>query len=716
MLNRLTRVMSVGLLFVPTTCSDHQPTSPFDGPPPVVQQRDGGLDAGASPDDGLIDDVDGPSSVADLTLGGPCADDGQCDDGVECTFDRCDQQYMRCRFTPDDSVCQDDLYCNGVEVCGSRGCRAGEVVTCDDGTSCTIDRCVEAEGTCQHEERDADRDGDVDARCGGTDCDEGDPSIAGIFEEICGNQRDDDCDRQIDEEECEAPLHDTCDTALEVTASGTYPLRPFAASSDIAASCSTTAQRDLVVEVVTERAHDVLFTVTAPTGAVGIARFERCGSLDTERQCRASSTDETGLQVARLLARDLPEGRHAFVVYSDGLEELEAQVELNEATSTPSNETCGTAAMLLPGVSTVVDLRDALPDVQSQCGEELADRVYRFELDQPSDVRVFAAPSDGFGRPSVSLRGADCVNDELRCAQGEGAELYYRALPAGEHSLAVSTTVPSLVDLLLQVSPETAVPAGDNCEAAPELAAGTTLNIDTRDFADDLNLGCLASGRDAVLRLSLEEPADVLLIARLSAGDHGAVGLAPIDACEEQAALGCVEGTTSPLRLARHRLLAGSYAVVVESQLGAPVQVMALVRKAAPPTLATHAEDCETVVDIPPQGGFFQGNTNRAVADFSGSCDVRGATLTGAGDQLLRLVLTDRRRVILDMSGSAFNTLLDLREGPECPGTEVRCAASTDSGRSYIDMVLEPAEYYVQLDGYAGGEGQWFLEVFSLEP
>ena len=53
----------------------------------------------------------------DPTLGGPCTEDGQCDDQIPCTADRCDQTLKRCRNTPDDGLCQDDVYCNGKERC-----------------------------------------------------------------------------------------------------------------------------------------------------------------------------------------------------------------------------------------------------------------------------------------------------------------------------------------------------------------------------------------------------------------------------------------------------------------------------------------------------------------------------------------------------------------------------------------------------------------------
>ena len=97
------------------------------GPP----DTDGGLNVG--PDAG------------DATLGGPCADDDQCDDGIPCTSDRCDQELQRCRHLPDDQQCA-TMRCiaHGEERCDPKlGCQAGAPVTCADSDPCTIDTCIE---------------------------------------------------------------------------------------------------------------------------------------------------------------------------------------------------------------------------------------------------------------------------------------------------------------------------------------------------------------------------------------------------------------------------------------------------------------------------------------------------------------------------------------------------------------------------------------------
>ena len=216
-----------------------------DGRDLLVVQHEAGVDAG---DDGARD----AEAEIDPTLGGPCTEDAQCEDSIDCTFDRCDLALSRCRNTPDDSLCQDADYCNGKERCVLRqGCAPGPVVTCQDDTPCTIDRCIEATKSCEHLQRDVDGDGDPDDHCvGKKDCDDHDPTVSSTRTEICGNFKDDNCNGAVDEQPCAVAANDQCASAMTVTAPGTFLLSTVAAKKDYAATCTVTspaAARDIVV-------------------------------------------------------------------------------------------------------------------------------------------------------------------------------------------------------------------------------------------------------------------------------------------------------------------------------------------------------------------------------------------------------------------------------------------------------------------------------------
>jgi len=82
--------------------------------------------------------------------------------------------------------------------------------------------------------------------------------------------------------------------------------------------------------------------------------------------------------------------------------------------------------------------------------------------------------------------------------------------------------------------------------------------------------------------------------------------------------------------------------------------------------------------------------------------------------QLLHLRLNRKSRVILDMIGSDYATMLSVRAGTTCPGDELplACAAGYIPDRSFLDLDLDPGDYYVQVDGYAGNSGAWSLDVY----
>ena len=74
-----------------------------------------------------------------------------CDDGVSCTVDSCNEATDSCDATPDNSLCDNGLFCDGAETCDAvAGCQAGTAVNCDDGVACTVDACNEGSDSCDN--------------------------------------------------------------------------------------------------------------------------------------------------------------------------------------------------------------------------------------------------------------------------------------------------------------------------------------------------------------------------------------------------------------------------------------------------------------------------------------------------------------------------------------------------------------------------------------
>ncbi len=706
-------------LVVIVDCGNPSAPSPF--------ETNGAAGAGGAGDVGG-DAVGGGSS--DPTLGGPCDLDAQCNDEVDCTFDACDLTLGLCRYTPDDSVCQNEAYCDGIEECHQTlGCVAGAPVTCSDGSPCTINQCDEATDKCTSEPRDVDQDGDPDAHCGGGDCQDDDPMISSLTPEICANGRDDDCDQEIDEAQCATPKHDTCLDPLELDAPGTYAMNTAAAALDYSASCTQgnpSVLRDLVAAVKLPALvkQDVQLTVRAQTSDVSLALLAQCSDPASEIACSGGFAHPDGGFVAKVRGRSLggeanPIALPTYVFSQQGTD-LVLRYESLAASSKPTNETCGTAQVLNPSIPTMASIVDAVSDLALGCGAKTGELVYQFDLAATSDVHLYATSLDGDGLPVLSLRDAACAapGDEITCNSTKNAHVFRHSLPAGTYFVAVAASAPTEVQITLSLAPPTSPPLDEDCATAPVLVHNKTIDVVLDNHQDDVETGCMPGGTDAAYALDLSQPSDVLLLARRSKGDTTAVLLSQPACAGPADQLVCATGQLSPIRAQERNLPAGSYRAVVESVQAQPVQLTALVRPAVPPTLVPFADNCSNPVTIPAAGGFFQGTTANAQADYEVGCDLGGQPPGGGPDQMLKIELPSAQRVVLDMQGSAYSTLLDVRLGPACPGAELSkaCAAGYYPERSFLDLELAAGTYYVQIDGYAGQSGPWFLDVYVVEP
>ena len=670
-------------------------------------------------------------------VGEECEDDGQCDDGFDCTKDRCDLALNRCRHIADDTACDDGVYCNGVEQCTlTLGCQPGAVVSCSDDKVCTIDTCVEETQSCAYERRDADGDGDPPLACQGTDCDDFDPLVSGEAHERCDNGRDDDCDGEVDEDDCVRPLHDRCGDALDITDPGTYAVSTVGARADYAISCEKAAGerafREIVVAVIVPdgEPRDVDLVATLPrmkpnleAGELVLAAAEKCGDAASEITCEPSVVVPRRDGVARLVLRHLAPGAHAIYVASDREADIELRVDFRDPETPPSNETCGTSVELAPDVPVRAILSGLTQDLETRCPSVTGDLVYRFELGEPRDVRLQAVALDGYGAPSVSLRDEACTapEDELACRSASPASLFVRALPAGDYRVALSGTGPTEAELVLSLAPPTKSPPTEGCADPPVLADGATRDVSLDDATDAVDIGCLEGAADATYAVELSERSDVMIVQTGSDGDTGAVLIAtpPCDAPADAAT--CRTSDQWPVRAVAHGLGPGSVRAVVETAQSKPTSVTSFTRPATGSVFVQGADECSDAYAIPADGGRFEGNTDNQYAEYDVSCDYGGVDPGGAPEQLLELDLKERRRVVVDASGSNYQTIVVIRRADECPGEEVAdtCALTYTAGDadaptfSFIDAELDAGRYYIQIDGYNGDRGRWVLEVFT---
>jgi hypothetical protein len=171
------------------------------------------------------------------------------------------------------------------------------------------------------------------------------------------------------------------------------------------------------------------------------------------------------------------------------------------------------------------------------------------------------------------------------------------------------------------------------------------------------------------------------------------------------------------VRVGKRSVAPGDYRVVLTDQIGAQASITTLVRGAVAPTIVSGAGDCATAVPIPAAGGFFTGDATPNGSPYQSPCDAPNQN-PGAPVQVLELTLPQPQRVVFDMEGSAYTTLLDVRKGPACPGDPVAggCYVGFSPSKSFLDLELAAGQYWVIVTGYAGAKGPWDLDVRVIAP
>ncbi len=89
----------------------------------------------------------------------PCSSEGSIawsgPPGTICTADFCIEATDEIAHFPNNGICDDSLYCNGVEFCDPLlDCQAGTPPPIDDSIECTIDACDDGSETIRHDPSD----------------------------------------------------------------------------------------------------------------------------------------------------------------------------------------------------------------------------------------------------------------------------------------------------------------------------------------------------------------------------------------------------------------------------------------------------------------------------------------------------------------------------------------------------------------------------------
>lgn len=668
-----------------------------DNPPPA---SDAGLDA-APADASVVPD----GAVL-------CVDDSECDDGIACTRDSCDPTYRFCQHGLDNAMCDDNVFCNGVEQCNPRsGCVPGSRETCNDMDVCTIDRCNEVEKNCDHFPRDLDEDGDADFFCeGGNDCDDRDPTRSSMVPEICDDLVDNDCDGIDDDAAsammCGRPMNDACDDPLDVSAGGTFALDVSGATADYMFGCVSSLRPDLVLTFTLTEERNVEIEAEGDFLQTAVSLRTTCTDRASEVECR------TGYPTV-LRRRALPAGTYFVVVAGYFAGEIALTVRFTDPTPAATNDSCTSPIDVSAGGTFRGSMIDIADDHATSCGFGGApDLVYTFTTLEERDVRVTATATSGDSM-AWEIRSTCEAGGSVRCAQGAPSTGRVHQLPAGTYFLVLEG--PSYTEVDFQLDVELLAPTppltGDLCASPLPLTLGARTPGSLMDMEDDIETTCGYDYRDVVYSFELTERRDVTV--EIDGGTTFFNASVRPSCGDSVTQIRCASG--APLRMRMRDLPPGTYFVVVESYRASSFNITATATPVSMPVAVSLNDACGTAHVVPATGGLFTGDTSAMANDYSTAlCFVPA----DSPDAVFRLDLTTRQRVVASTDGTGFDTELHMHTTMCRSGGETVCDDDGgDGSASLIDRTLDPGTYYFVVDGYGTtNSGAYSLEIIVSAP
>jgi len=520
-----------------------------------------GVDAGSDPRaDASASDASGDVRLRDTPP--RCASDDDCEDGDPDTLHAC-QVFLGFCYEVE---CRTDAHCNDDNPCtldycltdscghGSANCCEGEA-DCFDGNDCTSDACG-GDSLC-HWERlplpgcfacpDRDGDGSGDTWCGGTDCDDRDPSRSADHAEVCTNGIDDDCDGAIDTLDASCrPATATCPGTPIVLGDAVEGSTVTLSSTGTTSGCGGSAfytftlasTSDVEVRVHLEEPMPVAPCPDCPIPEVQPLNYRAylepsCGATTEDLfgggGCNYWDPDGGafgGSQETRYARRRVPAGTYTLEIQAGEMFGWRDSVTdfTVTATATPSaSATCDGTALLAGG--SVRGSTDGHPDAfgTSCAGVSVVspESLHPFTLTTRSRVRLQVTPDElspgSSPRARLAIVGScDATADRVGCTESSGSSCQATAsldqiLEAGTYQALVEARDGGALTyaLALEVEPASAVCVGAPSISSSGMTSGTTVGA-SDDFRDARVCGS-GMGPDVVHTLVLTARSRVVL-------------------------------------------------------------------------------------------------------------------------------------------------------------------------------------------------------------
>ncbi len=425
------------------------------------------------------------------------------DDGVPCTIDVCDNDAEQIHHFPDDTSCDNGLFCDGVEICNPvLGCQDGPNPNCEDYNPCTVNKCDELVQACdfhdhvQHCSWPCDGDHTYDAGdddCGYDDaCVGGAGATAGSCQPICGAScyvaraippNDPELAQTIPDNDEVSCVERTLTLALP-------PNLRFVERVEARVQVSHTSIVDLRVSLTDPDGYTVKMWENAGGSRDDFANTFEQSWADTYRPMCAFRGDVPSGDWLLRVCDVLPQSQGTlddWTLYVKGSE-----------TDTNLGDRCDNALAMNPEAGTVIGPNEwnqtlsgstacAQEDHVASCGGGGKDRVYRFHV---SDHKLLNATVNTGGRNwVVYVKGAnpsatDCTDTTLGCGaapSGGAASIVDLKLSPGDYYFFIDSNG-DYGDYAVDVTFKTLLQNGGTCDhlndcISPHCVDGTCCNV-----------------------------------------------------------------------------------------------------------------------------------------------------------------------------------------------------------------------------------------------
>ncbi len=516
------------------------------------------------------------------------------------------------------------------------------------------------------------------------------------------------------------PGNDLCADAVELQFGGSdsvsVPGTTLGAFDDDAGTCGTTDGGEVFYwfEITGTDNRSLTATVT-PTGTgYRPAVYIRQGDCTTSTQVACNRAGSTGSNAVASAASLVPGVYYVVVDGVGSTGDFTLDLQLGAELILPEDCTSAQPLVFTSGTATITgDTSSASNESSGSCGssstQTAPDLVYSFTIDpseEPMDVRAVVTPS-GWDA-IIYLTDACPATSDLGCSDTFPDTVKARMLPAGTYYLWIDgySTASGPFSLTVDLIPSPPAPPGDNCtDAIPLLFTdgNVTVTGDTSTAYHDYRASCSSSSStapDLVYSFTIDAAeAPMNLSAVLDSPNWDAV-IYLTDTCPPTGTLQCKD---TPETLSLNSLPAGDYYIWIDGW-GTGSGPFSLEVDLTPPP---PGDTCQTAH---PLSFDAAGHASISSSNAFAQDDFKGCGGTGGKDLVYSFSIDpaeapmDLRAVLDTPSWDAVIFLTDT-----CPPTgALQCR---DEPETLSLNSLPAGDYYIWVDGYSTGTGNFTLEV-----